>query len=328
LKAVRITEPGGPEVLRLVEVEAPRPARGEVQVRVRAAGLNRADLLQRRGLYPAPRGGPQDIPGLEFAGEVAELGESVGGVAVGDPVMGLVPGGGYAELVTVSAAHLLEIPEGLDAVEAGAIPEAFLTAADALFTRGGLVTGESVLLHSVGGGVGSAAVQLARLAGARPIIGTASAPKLEALAALGLAPDVGIDYRSEAFAERTREATGDRGVDVIIDTIGATYWTDNLRTLAPLGRLVVLGLMGGARTEVDLGTILRRRLTVVGTVLRSRSIEEKTDLTASFRERWLSAFTAGDLRAVVDRTFPLAEAAEAHRFMEENRNLGKLLLLP
>lgn len=326
MQAVRIARPGGPEVLEVVRRPAPEPGPGEVLVRVRAAGVNRADLLQRRGRYPAPEGAPADVPGLEFAGEVERAGEGVPAVSPGDRVMGLLPGGGYAERVVVPAGLLLPVPEALGWTEAGAVPEVFLTAFDALFLRGALEAGERVLVHSAGGGVGTAALQLARAADASLVVGTASAAKLAGLRDLGLAPDVAVDYRRASFAEAVAEATGGRGVDVILDTVGAAYWEENVASLAVLGRLVVVGLLGGARAEVDLGTLMRRRATVVGTVLRSRSVDEKAEVTRAFRERFLPLLVDGRLRPVVDCTFRLEEAARAHEHMEADRNLGKIVL--
>lgn len=326
MQAVRIARPGGPEVLEVVRRPAPQPGPGEVLVRVRAAGVNRADLLQRRGRYPAPEGAPADVPGLEFAGEVERAGEGVPAVSVGDRVMGLLPGGGYAERVAVPAGLLLPVPEALGWAEAGAVPEVFLTAFDALFLRGSLEAGERVLVHSAGGGVGTAALQIARAAGASLVVGTASAAKLAGLRELGIAPDVAVDYRRASFAEAVSEATGGGGVDVILDTVGAGYWEENVASLAVLGRLVVVGLLGGARAEVDLGALMRRRATVVGTVLRSRSVEEKAEVTRAFRERFLPLLADGRLKPVVDCTFPLEEAARAHEHMEGDRNLGKIVL--
>lgn len=325
MRAVEIREPGGPEVLEVVEAPDPRAGAGEALIRIRAAGVNRADLLQRMGHYPAPPGAPADIPGLEFAGEVVEA-AGARGPAVGDRVMGLLSGGGYAELAAVPATLLLPAPPGLSWAEAAAIPEAFLTAADALFFRGRLAAGDRVLIHAAGGGVGTAALQLARAAGAGTILGTASADKLRGLRGMELPLDVGVDYRSESFREAVRRETGGEGVDVILDTVGAAYWDDNLASLAALGRLVVVGLLGGNSVRADLGTLMRRRVTVVGTVLRSRSAAEKALLTADFGARFLPLFETGGLRPVLDRTFPLEEAAEAHRYMAESRNLGRIVL--
>ena len=337
MKAIRIREPGDPDVLELVERGDLEPGPGEALVRVRAAGLNRADLLQRRGLYPAPAGSPPDIPGLEFAGELVAVGPDAGrpgeararrALKIGAHVMGICGGGGYAEQVVVPVEHLMLTPPGLDPVASGAIPEVFLTACDALFTRGRLEQGERVLIHSAGGGVGTAAVQLARLAGAVGVAGTASAPKLERLDERGLPLDLAIDYRLGGFAEAVREWTAGRGIDVIIDTVGAPYFAENVASLAPLGRIVLVGVMGGSRTEVDLRALMAKRATVVGTVLRARSIEQKAEATRRFAERFLAAFARRPpgLEPMVDRTFVLSDAAEAHRYLESNRAFGKVIL--
>lgn len=329
MRAIRIGDPGGPEALRLEEAADPVPGPDDLLVRVRAAALNRADLIQRRGGYPAPPDAPPDVPGLEMAGEVLSVGErarAVGSFSEGDRVMGLLGGGGYAERARLPATHAMPIPAGLSFEEAAAVPEVFLTAWDALFARGRLGAGESVLIHSAGGGVGTAAIQIARAAGAARIFGTASGAKLQGLAERGLDLDVAVDYRRESFGAAVRRETGDRGVDVILDTVGAPYWTENVASLAPLGRLVIVGLLGGAGAEVDLRALMRKRATVVGTVLRHRAAAEKAALVREFVERGLPLFADGRLRPVVDRTFPLEEASGAHRYMEENRNLGKIVL--
>lgn len=330
MRAIRIREPGGPDVLVPADAPDPVPEAGEVMVHVRAAGVNRADLLQRLGRYPAPPGAPPDIPGLEVAGVVERSGPGAeaAGLDAGDRVMAIVGGGGYAARVAVPAGQLLPIPETLSFVEGAAIPEAFLTAADALFFRGGLGPGGAVLIHSAGGGVGTAALQLARAAGARLVIGTASGPKLEAICERGLPLDVGIDYREGGFAPEVLDATDGAGVDVILDTVGAPYWEENVTALAELGTLVLVGVLGGARVEADLRTLMRKRATVVGTVLRSRPPDEKAALTADFRDRFLAGFDADPpvLQPVVNRVFPLEDAAEAHRLLETDRTFGKLIL--
>ena len=331
MKAIRIREPGGPDVLEATEVPDPAAGPGEVLVRVHSAGINRADVLQRMGRYPAPADAPPDIPGLEFAGEIVELGADVADWSRGDRVMGILGGGGYAELAAVPVGQLLRVPSELDWVGAGAIPEVFLTAADALFERGRMQPGDRVLIHTAGGGVGTAALQLARVAGASAVIGTASAGKLEQIEAAGLPLDLGIDRHGGSFADAVRSHTGGAGVDVILDTVGAPYWEDNVASLATLGRLVVVGVMGGMKVEVDLRALMGRRATVVGTVLRARPKDEKARVTANFAARFLEEFSpdgsvAPRLAPVVDRTFPLAEAAEAHRYVESNRSFGKVLL--
>ncbi len=326
MKAIRITRPGGPEVLRLEEVPDPEPAPDEILVDVRAAALNRADLLQRQGHYPAPPDAPADIPGLEMAGVVAAVGARVRKVGPGDRVMALLGGGGYAERVAVPAGMALAVPAGLSFVEAAAIPEVFYTAYDALYRQAGLSMGETVLVHAAGGGVGTAALQLARAGGAARIFGTASAPKLEAIERQGLPLDVPIDYRETSFEEVVRERTEGRGVDVVLDMVGGDYLNADLRSLAELGRVVLVGLLRGRSAEADLGLVLRRRLRILGTVLRARSAAEKLVLTAEVRERLLPLFEQGRLRPVVDRTFPLERADAAHRFMGSDENLGKVVL--
>lgn len=326
MRAVRIQEPGDADVLRVGQVSDPEPGPDDVLVEVRAAGLNRADLYQRRGHYPAPPGAPADILGLEYAGVVAEVGGRVRGLSPGDRVMGLVGGGAYAERVATPAGMALPVPERLSLVEAAGVPEVFVTAWDALHRQLDLRMGESVLIHAVGGGVGTAALQVAAVGGASRIFGTASGPKLRAVAELELPLDVPVDYREEDFAEVVRRETDGGGVDAILDVVGGEYWDRNVASLARRGRMVLVGLLGGRSAEVDLGALLRSRLTVVGTVLRSRPLSEKLDLMREFRERVLPLLAGGRLRPVVDRTFPLEEAAEAHRFMEENRNVGKIVL--
>lgn len=327
MKAVRIAGSGGPEVLELVDRPEPEVGSDDVLVRVRAAALNRADLLQRRGLYPAPPGAPEDVPGLEYAGVVERTGRRVRGFEEGDRVMGLLGGGGYAEEVSVPASLVLPIPDELDFVEAAAAPEAFLTAHDALSRRARFAAGETLLVHSAGGGVGTAALQLARVAGAARVFGTASAAKLEGIADAGLPLDVPVDRHAESFDEVVARETEGRGVNVILDTVGADYWEANVASLAERGRMVLVGLLGGANARVDLSRILRKRAAVVGTVLRSRPLHEKADLTAEFRDRILPLFADGRLRPIVDRTYPLADAAEAHRAMEADANLGKIVLV-
>lgn len=324
MRAVVVSEPGGPEVLRLAERADPVPGPDEALVAVHASALNRADLMQRRGRYAAPPGIPADIPGLEMAGVVERTGGRVRDWKPGDRVMALLGGGGYATKAIAHERQLMAVPDGLSLEEAAAIPEVFLTAFDALFGHCGLASGESVLIHAAGSGVGTAAIQLAALAGC-PSFGTAgSADKLARAAGLGLG--VGIDYRSEDFAEVVAERTGGRGVDVILDVVGAPYWDRNIASLAVRGRLVLVGTMGGGVLETNIGALMPKRLRVHGTVLRARPLEEKLALTQQFAARCLHHFAGGALRPVVDRVFPLGEAAEAHRYMERNANFGKIVL--
>lgn len=325
MRAVRVPEPGGPDVLQLAEVPRPEPGPGQIRVRVRTAGVNRADLLQRRGLYPAPPGWPEDVPGLEFAGEVEALGENAREWRPGDRVMGIVGGGGYAEYVVVHEREAIPVPEALSWEEAGAVPEVFVTAHDALFTRGRLVMGETVLVHAVGSGVGTAALQLAKAAGATVLGTSRTASKLDRAAELGL--DVAILAGAEDFADAALDATGGRGADLVLDLVGGAYLPRNLASLAPLGRIVVVGLISGAFGEIDLGVVLRKRLTMVGTSLRTRPLEEKIVAAQAFTRQVLPLLADGRIRPIVDTTVDMADAPRAHRRMEANQNFGKIVLV-
>ncbi len=323
MRAVVIREPGGPEVLELVQVPVPEPGRGEVRVRVATSGLNRADLLQRRGRYPVPPGYPKDIPGLELAGTVDAVGEGVTRWTVGDSVMGILGGGGYAEYALSPASTLVGVPVGMDPADAGAIPEVYMTAFDAAFLQEGLGAGETLLVHAVGSGVGTAAVQLARRAGAR-VLGTSRTPeKLERAREVGLEEGVLADAD---WPERVLERTDGRGVDVILDLVGGPYLEGNQRVIAERGRHIVVGVPGGSDATISLRGLMGRRASIRGTVLRARPLAEKEELARAFAEDVLPGFSAGELRTVVDRVFPAAEASDAHRYMEENRNFGKILL--
>jgi putative PIG3 family NAD(P)H quinone oxidoreductase len=323
MKAVILSGAGGPEVLSIGEVPKPEVKPGHIRVRVRAAGLNRADLLQRRGHYPAPPGWPADIPGLEYAGEV-EVARDTSRWKPGDRVMGLVGGGAQAELVAVHADEALAVPGDLSFAEAAAVPEVFLTAYDALVTRGRLHPGERVLIHAVGSGVGTAAAQIAKHLGA-VVLGTSrSAEKLTRALVYGL--DIGIDTSATPFREAVTEP-----VHVVLDSIGAPAFSDNLAVLAPQGRLVLLGYLGGTRATADLGPIVRNRLEVIGTAMRVRNLEERTALVADFSRRMLPLFDrrieqAAPLRPVLQATFPMERIAEAHRLLESNETFGKVVL--
>jgi NADPH:quinone reductase len=325
MKAIVIPKFGGAEVLELREVPEPECGPEDLLVAVRATALNRADLLQRLGRYPQP--GPKlahDIPGLEFAGEVVRTGSRVEGFAVGDRVMGILSGASYAEKIVTHHRLAVRIPASLSWQEAAAIPEAFITAHDAL-AQCGLTCGESVLVHAVGSGVGAAAVQVAGILGATPIIGTAgSADKIAAARKLGL--DVGIDYKNENFVDATKRATDGRGVDVIVDFIAAAYLERNVCALATCGRMIVIGLLGGLRAELDLGMLLAKRASIRGTVLRARSLEEKAAATRAFEKAVLPHIASGRIRPAVDSVYPLARAGDAHRYMESNANFGKIVL--
>jgi putative PIG3 family NAD(P)H quinone oxidoreductase len=320
MKAILFDQPGGPEVLRLGNAPDPRPAEGELLVRVRATAANRADTLQRRGNYPPPEGA-SPILGLELAGEVVE---GAGDWQPGDRVMAVVTGGGYAELAVVPAGMAMHIPERLSFEQAAAIPEAFLTAFLNMFTLGRLQGGESVLIHAGASGVGTAAIQLARAAGARVLTTAGSDEKLMRCRELGA--QVTINYKRESFSERVAEATGGRGVDLILDFVGAPYWADNLASLATEGRLALIGFLGGSRSDLDLGPLMGKRLQVFSTTLRRTPLTQKTALTKAFAAFALSRFEAGELQPVIDTTLPLEQAADAHRQMESNSTTGKIVL--
>lgn len=319
MRAIVIREAGGPEVLELRDVPLPQPVADQVRVRVRATALNRADLLQRRGGYPAPFGAPQDVPGLEFAGEVDAVGPLVERLRPGDRVFGIVGGGAYAEYLVTNERMCVSIPDALDWIAAAAIPEVFMTAHDAL-RQAGFAVGEKALVHAVGSGVGTAAVQLIRAMGGVSIGTARTAAKLESARAYGL--DIGLD--AEGWRERLTAAVGT--VDVILDFVGSPYLDDNLRALATQGRLVLIGLMGGAKGEIDLSLIQRKRLRLIGTVLRARPLEEKIAVTQAFARQVVPLIERGVVRPVIDRVFDLAEAAAAHRYMESNANVGKIVL--
>jgi len=323
MRAIVIKGPGGPEVLELREVPRPEPGPGEALVRVASSGLNRADLLQRRGRYPVPPGYPKDIPGLELAGTVERVGKGVTAVAVGDAVMGILGGGGYAEYALSPAETLVSVPPGMTPVTAGAIPEVYMTAYDAAFLQEGLASGETLLVHAIGSGVGTAALQLARRVGAA-VIGTSRTPeKLERAAALGLEHAVLADG---AWPERVLELTGGRGVDVILDLVGGPYLEGNQRVVAVRGRHIVVGVPGGAEAVLSLRGLMGRRASIRGTVLRARPLEEKIELARSFESHVAGGFETGDLAPVIDRIVPAASAADAHAYMESNANFGKILL--
>ncbi len=320
MRAIVFDQPGDPDVLRVDEVPDPQLSAGEILVRVYATAVNRADLLQRRGAYPPPRGA-SPILGLELAGEVLE---PAGPWQPGDRVMAVVTGGGYAELATVPVGMAMPIPDSLSFEEAAAIPEAFVTAFLNLFTLGRLQAGESVLVHAGASGVGTAAIQLARAAGARVFATAGSRAKLDLCRELGA--ELAIDYHEEDFREHVSAATHERGVDVILDFVGAPYWESNLASLAIGGRLMLIGFLGGSAGQLDLGPILARSLTVTGTTLRRTPLDRKIALTRAFCEFALPRFERGELRPVIDAVYPLDQAVEAHRVLEANRNAGKVVL--
>jgi putative PIG3 family NAD(P)H quinone oxidoreductase len=325
-RAVVIEGKGEVDVLRIGEIAVRDPGPGELLIEVAAAGLNRADVLQRRGFYPAPAGVPANVPGLEYAGTVAELGAGVTDLAKGDRVMGIVAGGGMASHVVVHSREAIRVPEGMALADAAAIPEVFLTAFDALFAQAWLGMGQTVLVHSVGSGVGTAALQLARAVSARALGTSRTQDKLDRCKPLGLATEDAILVSDKRFAAQVAERTGGRGADVILDTVGAAYLSDNLAALATRGTLVVIGLMGGASAELALGALLQKRAHVVGSVLRSRPLEEKAALAQAFARAALPLFARGALTPVVDSVLPMSEVQQAHRRMEQNDTFGKIVL--
>jgi putative PIG3 family NAD(P)H quinone oxidoreductase len=323
MRAVIATRPGGPEVLEIVEVARPSPRPGEILVRNFATSLNRADLLQRRGLYPPPPG-VTEILGLEFAGEVAEGAGEAAGLRRGDRVFGIVPGGAYAEFLAVDARLAMPIPDTLSFDAAAALPEAFFAADEALRTLAGTAPEETVLVHAAASGVGTAAVQLARALGASVVGTVGSSEKLERLRSLGVAEVV--DYRKEDFRSAVARVSGGRGADVILDLVGAKHWERSLASIASGGRWVVLGLLGGSRVQADLGQLLTKRVRLLFTTLRHRPLGDKIAMTGRFVEGILPLVCSGDLRPVIDRVLPLEEVRSAHERMEANRAFGKIVL--
>ncbi|MES1208517.1 MAG: NAD(P)H-quinone oxidoreductase [Pseudomonadota bacterium] len=325
MRAMVITRPGGPEVLEPRDVPVPEPARGEVRVRVRATAVNRADILQRMGRYPAPPDSPADIPGLEFAGEIDALGEALGGDwKVGDRVFGLVGGGAYAEAIVTHCQAIARIPDRLSFEEAAAVPEAFVTAYDALVTQAHLGGGDWVLIHAVGGGVGTAAVQIARAVGAQVLGTSRSQVKLDRARPLGL--DHGILTTGAVFAGAALSRTRGAGVDVVLDLIGGDYLAEDIACAAPRAHIIVAGLLAGARTDIDLGAVLSKRLTLIGTVLRTRAQEEKIQAMRVFARDVVPLLAGGDVRPVVYRTFPLSDVGKAHIYVANNEGFGKVVL--
>ena len=324
MKAIVVDPPGKTaDSLRLAEVPDPRPSDEEVLIRVHATALNRADMMQRMGGYPAQHGA-SEILGLELSGEVIETGSRVGGLSVGDRVYGLSGGGGYGELATLHESLAMPIPDALTYHEAASIPEVFFTANTAVRTLGETLPGERLLVHAGGSGVGIAAIQIGRLIGAEVWITAGSEEKCERAKELGA--DLAINYREQGFAEVVREQTDGQGVDVILDVIGRDYWEDNLQSLAISGRLVLVGLMGGAVAETNLGLLMQKRLRVHGTVMRSRPLIERAEITRDYQRHLEPAIVNGEMKPVIDTVFPLSQAAEAHQYMAENRNFGKILL--
>ena len=326
MKAVVFGGKGGPEMARIEEISRPVAQRGEVLVRVRAAALNRADLLQRRGLYPPPPGFREDVPGLEFAGEVAEVGEGVAGWKAGDRVMAIAAGEAQAEFVLVDPFMLMRIPDGMPFPLAAAIPEAGITAHDAMVTLGGMRSGWTLLLHAIGSGVGTMGLQIAKAMGGT-VIGTARTPdKIEKARSLGLDHGILLGKDDPRFADEGKRITGKKGVPVVVDFVGAPYMAENLASLAPQGHLVVVGTLGGPKATVDLGTLMRARGRIIGTVLRPRPLFEKIQATQAFARDVLPLIAAGRVKPVLDRAWPADQVREAHEQLEKNDSFGKVVL--
>lgn len=328
MRAVIITNYGGIEGLEVREVAAPgQPTADRVLVRVRAAALNRADILQRMGRYPAPPGYPTDIPGLEFAGEVEEIGAEVRSLKAGERVFGIIGGGAQAEYVLAPANQLSQIPANLDWAAAAAIPEAFITAHDALFTQAKLQLGETVLVHAAGSGVGTAAIQLARSAGAKVYGTSRTKDKLERAKQYGLNGGVVVGDNPGAFVDAVREWTNDSGANVVLDLVGAAYFEANLSALAQRGRMILVGTTSGLKAMLDFSVIMRKRLSINGTVLRARADEEKARAIRLFTNNVVPLLADGTVRPVIDRTYTLEEIREAHSRLESNESFGKVVLL-
>ncbi|WP_026535466.1 NAD(P)H-quinone oxidoreductase [Arthrobacter sp. H14] len=324
MKAIYVREPGGPEVLEVREADTLEPSPGEVLIDVTAAGLNRADVQQRKGLYPPPDG-ISEVPGLEVSGRVAALGPDVDGeLAVGDAVVALLAGGGYAEQVVAPAGQVLPVPEGMDLTTAAALPEVAATVFSNLFMAAGVRAGDTVLIHGGAGGIGTMAVQLVKAFDARAAVTAGSREKLEVAAILGA--EVLINYREQDFVEEIKNATDGRGADVILDVVGAKYLEQNVDALAVSGRLVVIGLQGGAKAELNLGMLMQKRAAVLGTTLRARPVAEKTTIMRAVGEHVWPLVRSGKVRPQVDRTFPLADAAAAHEYFDSGSHTGKVLL--
>ncbi|PYK97753.1 MAG: NAD(P)H-quinone oxidoreductase [Verrucomicrobia bacterium] len=323
MAAIEIVAAGGPEVLRLARRPTPKPGVGEVLIRVTAAGVNRPDVMQRQGHYPPPPGA-SDIPGLEVAGVIVGIGENVTSPGVGESVCALVAGGGYAEYCVAPTPQCLPIPRGLDFVQAAGIPETFFTVWTNVFERGRLAAGESFLVHGGSSGIGTTAIQLARARGARVFATAGSPEKCKTCEQLGA--ERAINYRTEDFVQVVRELTGGRGVDVILDMVGGDYFPRNMDSLAVEGRLVQIAFLKGARAEINLMSIMQRRLRVSGSTLRPRSVEEKGAIARAVCKEVWPLIESGQVRPVIHATFPLASAAEAHRLMETGSHIGKIIL--
>jgi putative PIG3 family NAD(P)H quinone oxidoreductase len=323
MQAVEISTPGGPDVLVPAERPVPRPGHGEILIKVAAAGVNRPDVFQRQGAYPPPPGA-SDLPGLEVAGTVAALGPGVTEAAVGDPVCALAPGGGYAEYCAVPAGHALPVPDGMSMTEAGALPETCFTVWTNVFERGALQAGEAFLVHGGASGIGTTAIQLAAAFGARVFATAGSVEKCALCEELGA--ERAINYREQDFVEELRAATAGRGVDLILDMVAGDYIPRDLKLLAEDGRLVIIAFLGGSKAQVDFTPVMVKRLTVTGSTLRPRTVEKKTQIAKALRDKVWPLIAAGRVEPIINATYPLARAAEAHALMESGSNSGKIVL--
>ena len=321
MKAIGIKTPGGPEVLQLAELPVPKPVRGQVLVKVHGAGVNRPDILQRQGGYPPPPGAPA-TPGLEIAGEVVGLGEGVARYGIGDKVCALVPGGGYAQFCVVAEDNALPVPPGFSMIEAAAIPETYFTVWTNVFDRARLQAGETILIHGGSSGIGTTTIQLAKAFGSKVVVTAGSDEKCAECLSLGA--DVAINYRSQDFVEELKSRN--LAPDVILDMVGGDYVGRNLRCIAMNGRIVNIAFQKGAKVEVDLLPVMLKRLTLTGSTLRPRSVAEKADIAGSLEAKVWPLFAAGKCKPVIFKTFPLAEASEAHRLMESSQHVGKIIL--
>lgn len=323
MKAVEISQPGAPEVLKPVERPMPEAGKGEVLIKVSAAGVNRPDVFQRKGAYPPPAGA-SDLPGLEIAGEIVSGDAAAGGFKVGDKVCALVAGGGYAEYCVAPVEQCLPIPAGLSEIEAAGLPETYYTVWSNVFDRGRLSDGETLLVHGGASGIGTTAIQLAKAMGNTVFATVGSDDRVRAIQELGV--DLGINYRSQDFVEEVKKATDGRGVDVILDMVAGDYIARDIRCLADDGRIVIIATLGGLKAEIDSGQVMRRRLTVTGSTLRPRPVAFKAEIAAKLRERVWPLLEAGKIRPIIHATFPLAEAWKAHAMMESGDNIGKIIL--
>ncbi|HWG62697.1 MAG TPA: NAD(P)H-quinone oxidoreductase [Streptosporangiaceae bacterium] len=324
MRAVVITRPGDPDVLCMEDVPDPVPGPGEVLIDITAAGLNRADVMQRQGMYPPPRGAPP-YPGLECSGRVGQVGPGVTRWQVGDEVCALLAGGGYAEKVAVPEGQVMPLPEGVTLTDAAALPEAACTLEATVYMKAGLAPGETYLLHGGAGGIGTLGIQIAKAEGVVVACTAGTAEKVARCRDLGA--DLAICYREQDFVEAMRAFTADRGADVILDVVGAPYLERNVATLAIGGRLVLISMQGGTRGEVDLAGLMLKRTSIYASTLRARPVGEKSAVVASARDHVWPLVAAGKVRPVIDRVFPMAEAAQAHRLMDEGSHIGKILLV-